>query len=655
MSIIFIANLIVYLACSIFMISQNSIEQVLQVVAIEEIVADYVSLKRSGSRFKGCCPFHEEKTPSFIVSPAIGIYKCFGCQKGGNAIQFLMEIENFSFVESVRTLAQRYGIALIETKIDNPDAYQESQLLRESIQAAVDFAQNFFQEQLHDTEEGKTIGLPYFKERGYTVETVKKWGLGYSPEMWEALAIESKTQGFTNEIMLQAGLLRQRDNATHYDLFRYRVMFPICAVTGKVIGFAGRKMSSTDPSPKYVNSPETDLYRKSDVLYGLYQAKNAVKKSDKVYLTEGYTDVISLHQSGIENVVASSGTALTSGQIKLLKRFTDNVTVVYDGDAAGIKASLRGIDLLLEEGINVRVVPLPTGQDPDSFCQSMGGESFQSYLDKEEETFIFFKAKFLIDETNNDPLRKSDAVREILKSLALIADPLKRSSLSQQLAKICNIEESLLVSELGKLLRIQQSKENQEFVQQVKSLTENAGIDLASQSKPLLNDSFQELAMFRLLLLFADKAYDESQTVFDFIWGECNNDETIAFETPLALKLKNEIIQQGRWPGQQHFINHTDPDMAAWSAGVLADVHVLSPVFAQNFIEITTEEMNYGEQVIAMFLHLRRKKIDQLLNSNMELLKEPDANIDDLLLMIEYLNELKKNIAKKLGNAVSRI
>ncbi len=637
------------------MISQNSIEQVLQVVAIDEIVADYVSLKRSGSRFKGCCPFHEEKTPSFIVSPVIGIYKCFGCQKGGNAIQFLMEIENFSFVEAVKTLAQRYGITLIETKIDNPDAYQESQLLRESLQSSVDFAQNFFQEQLHNTEEGKTIGLPYFKERGYTVETVKKWGLGYSPEIWDALAIESKTQGFTSEIMVQAGLIKQRENASHYDLFRYRVMFPIFAVTGKVIGFAGRKMGNTDPSPKYINSPETELYKKSEVLFGLYQAKNAIKKSDKVYLTEGYTDVISLHQAGIENVVASSGTALTSGQIKLLKRFTDNVTVVYDGDAAGIKASLRGIDLLLEEGLNVRVVLLPTGQDPDSFCQSMGGESFQSFLDKEEETFIFFKAKLLLNETNNDPLRKSDAVREILKSLALIADPIKRSSLSQQLAQICNIEESLLVSELGKLLRIRQSKENQEFVQQVKSLTENAGIELSSQSKSLLTDSFQELALFRLLLLYADKVYYENKTVFDFIWEECNNDESIVFENPLALKLKNEIIQQGRWPGQNHFVNHIDADIAAWSAGIMADVHALSPVFALNFIDILTEDMNYREQVVAMFLHLRRKKIDYLLNYNMDLLKEPNANIDDLLLMIEYLNELKKNIAKKLGNAVSRL
>ncbi|MFM2425311.1 MAG: hypothetical protein RL747_855, partial [Bacteroidota bacterium] len=377
------------------MIVQSSLDQLLNAVSIEDVVGDYVSLKRSGSRYKGCCPFHDEKTPSFVVTPTIGIYKCFGCQKGGNAIQFLMDVENLSFVEAARNLAKRYSVDLMETTSENQDVYQEQQRQKESLQAAVDYAQQFFVDQLFDTDEGKSIGLPYFKERGFTVDTIKKWGLGYSPESWEALASAAHKKGYNPEVMVKAGLLKLRDNGTHYDLFRYRVMFSIHAVTGKVIGFAGRKMSSTDPSPKYVNSPETDLYKKSDVLFGLYQAKNAMKKLDKVYMTEGYTDVITLHQSGIENVVASSGTALTPGQIKLLKRFTNNVTVVYDGDMAGIKASIRGIDLLLQEGLNVRVVPLPEGQDPDSYCQALGGDAFQDYLNGHEETFIFFKAKLL--------------------------------------------------------------------------------------------------------------------------------------------------------------------------------------------------------------------------------------------------------------------
>ena len=337
------------------MITEQSIQQLLSVVPIEDVVGDYVQLRRSGSRFKAPCPFHDEKTPSFVVSPTMGIYKCFGCQKGGNAIQFLMDVENLSFIESAKNLAARFGVTLEETGggLDR-EQYQEQQLKRESIQAAVDFAAEFFQQQLSDTEEGQSIAMPYFRERGFTQETIRKWQLGYSPESWEAFVQAAKAKGYKTEFLLDAGLIKPRDNGTHYDLFRHRVIFPIHSVVGKVIGFGGRKMSSTDPSPKYVNSPETELYKKSDVLFGLFQAKNAIKKLDKVLLCEGYTDVITLHQAGIENVVASSGTALTPGQIKLVKRFTHDVTVIYDGDAAGIKASMRGIDLLLEENLNVR-------------------------------------------------------------------------------------------------------------------------------------------------------------------------------------------------------------------------------------------------------------------------------------------------------------
>lgn len=637
------------------MITQNSLDQLISVISVEEVVGDYVSLKRSGSRFKGCCPFHDEKTPSFVVSPTMGIYKCFGCQKGGNAIQFLMDIENLTFVESARALAKRYGIELIETQVDNQDAYQEAQRKKESLQAAVDFAQSFFVSQLFDEDEGKSIGLPYFKERGFTIETIKKWGLGYSPETWEALALHSKNKGYNPDIMVDAGLLKFRDNGTHYDLFRYRVMFPIFAVTGKVIGFAGRKMSSTDPSPKYVNSPETDLYKKSDVLFGLFQAKNEMKKLDKVYMTEGYTDVITLHQAGIENVVASSGTALTPGQIKLLKRFTNNVTVVYDGDAAGIKASIRGIDLLLQEGLNVRVVPLPTGQDPDSYCKRLGGEGFQTYIDQHEETFIFFKAKLLIDETQDDPLKKSDAVREILRSLSLIADPLKRSTLAQQLSGICGVDESILLQELATLLKQNRTKENQEFEKQLRNITEQMGVGMPIQVQAPLGDISQELAMFRLLLLYGDRSYLEEQTVFDYISIQFHSDENLVLKNDLAKKLYEESFNLGAWPGQLHFVHHIDAEIAAWSAGVLADVYPLSPAYANNFIDVSTEDLAFKDQVLNMFLHLRRKKIDGLIASGMELLKtmEKIEEMEELMLKIMFLNEQKRQIAVILGNAVS--
>jgi DNA primase len=648
------------------MIAPSSIDQLINSVHIEDVVGDYVSLKRSGSRYKGCCPFHDEKTPSFVVSPTMGIYKCFGCQKGGNAIQFVMDIENLNFVEAAKSLAKRYNIELIETNVENQDVYQEAQRAKESMQAAVDFAQQFFSDQLFNTEEGKSIGLPYFKERGFTVDTIKKWGLGYSPESWEALAKVSHNKGYHSEVMVKAGLLKVRDNGTHYDLFRYRVMFSIFAVTGKVIGFAGRKMSSTDPSPKYVNSPETELYKKSDVLFGMFQAKNAVKKLDKVYMTEGYTDVITLHQSGIENAVASSGTALTPGQIKLLKRFTSNVTVVYDGDMAGIKASIRGIDLLLQEGLNVRVVPLPEGQDPDSYCKELGGERFQKYIDENEETFIFFKAKLLIDETKNDPLRKSDAVRDILKSLALINDPLKRAALAQQLAGICEMEEAVLVQELAKLVKQQQAKENQEFEKEVKSAIEGAGASFGfveggsgALRVNLLDHKEQELAVFRILLLYAEQSFVEEKSVFDFVWEELAQDELIDFEHGLCVKLEQEVQSQTGWPGQKYFVHHIDPEIAAWAAGVLAEGYPLSQAYADNYIDVKDESLSYREQVVNVFLHLRRKKLDARIEEHLELIKEnADVADEDMMVMMEYLkdlNQLKREIALKLGNSVSRI
>lgn len=647
------------------MIVQSSLDQLLNAVSIEDVVGDYVSLKRSGSRYKGCCPFHDEKTPSFVVTPTIGIYKCFGCQKGGNAIQFLMDVENLSFVEAARNLAKRYSVDLMETTSENQDVYQEQQRQKESLQAAVDYAQQFFVDQLFDTDEGKSIGLPYFKERGFTVDTIKKWGLGYSPESWEALASAAHKKGYNAEVMVKAGLLKLRDNGTHYDLFRYRVMFSIHAVTGKVIGFAGRKMSSTDPSPKYVNSPETDLYKKSDVLFGLYQAKNAMKKLDKVYMTEGYTDVITLHQSGIENVVASSGTALTPGQIKLLKRFTNNVTVVYDGDMAGIKASIRGIDLLLQEGLNVRVVPLPEGQDPDSYCQALGGDAFQYYLNGHEETFIFFKAKLLISDTQNDPLRKSDAVREILKSVALITDPLKRSALSQQLASICDIDQATLLQELSVLLKNQQAKERQDFVKEVSAAIDASGVAFNPDGEVhemvrlnLLNHRDQELALFRLLLLYGEEKLSDDTTIFDFVWGELQSDANLSLDDDLAIKLSLEVETHGSWPGAQHFIHHLDSEIAAWAAGVLADGHTLSPAFAENYIDVTQESEVPQDQVLNMFLHLRRKKVDALIENHLSMMKEPENTEEDLSMMMEFLielNEVKRQIAEKLGNSVSRI
>ena len=436
------------------MISPHYINQLLQAVPIEDLVGDYVKLKRSGSGYKGNCPFHDEKTPSFSVTPSLNIYKCFGCQKGGNSIQFLMDIDQLSFVEAARELAKRFGIELIETDADNSDEAMQSQREKESLQALNEFALQFFENQLHETEEGKSIALPYFKERGYTIETIKNWRLGYSPTNWTAFYEHAKKAGYTEELLQLAGLVKPREkDGSFYDLFRNRVMFPLIAVSGKTVGFAGRIMGNVDKAPKYVNSPETPLYKKSDFLFAVFQAKNAIRKEDKALLMEGYTDVMTLHQSGIENAVASSGTALTPGQIRLIKRFTDNATAVYDGDAAGMKASLRGIDLLLEEGLNVRVVAMPDGQDPDSFCKELGPEKFKQYLIDHEENFIVFKAKLLFKDSGKDPIKRSEALRDILQSVALINDILKRDALVKELERVCDTDSAILHNELSKLLR----------------------------------------------------------------------------------------------------------------------------------------------------------------------------------------------------------
>ncbi len=639
------------------MISPNSIDQLLNAASVEDVVGDYVNLKRSGSRFKGNCPFHDEKTPSFTVTPSLGIYKCFGCQKGGNSIQFLMDIENLSFTESARMLAKRYGIDLVETNIGNKQEYEETQKLREGVQAVNDFAMEFFSQQLHQENEGKNIAIPYFRERGFTIETIKKWNLGYSPESWDAFYKAAKKAGYKDDLLKSAGLIKSRDSdGSHYDLFRNRVIFPLLAVSGKVVGFAGRIMGKVENAPKYVNSPETELYKKSDFLFALFQAKNAIKKQDKVLLTEGYTDVITLHQSGIENAVASSGTALTPGQIKLIKRFTYNATVIYDGDAAGIKASLRGIDLLLADEINVRVVPLPEGEDPDSYCKKLGPEGFQEYILQNEKNFIFFKAELLLSGAKDDPILKSDAIKDILQSVAHIADTLKRNALIKELSRICDVKEEILAQELGKLLRQSIVQDKKQFLNHVDDVIK-LFVDDAPQNP--LTDIHQEFALMRLLLLHAHKPFDEVQTVFEFVNQEYLADESIFFKDPLAMKFMNSFPEEeGKkvWPGAEFYIRHIDTELSSFAAGVFSNDHILSPAYLDNMIYVKTEDDSYRDAVIAIFLNIRRTKIEEIIIAEQQKLMEPDAeeSIDETLEYLDYLNTIKIEIANKLGNVVSR-
>lgn len=635
------------------MIAPNSIEQLLNAAIIEDVVGDYVSLRRAGSRYKGLCPFHDEKTPSFVVTPTLGIYKCFGCQKGGNALNFLMEMENMSYVEAARTLAKRYGIELIETGAADTEEYKESQKLRENLQVVLDYAGHFFSHNLQESEEGRTIGLPYFRERGFTMETISKWGLGYSPSEWEALANKAVADGYTIENLELAGLVRKKEQGGYFDLFRNRVMFPIHSVSGKIIAFAGRKMTANDNAPKYVNSPETELYKKSDILYGIYQAKNAIKAENKVYLTEGYTDVITLSQYGVANVVASSGTALTPGQIKMLRRFTPNITVVYDGDKAGIKASLRGINLLLAEDLNVRVVPLPEGEDPDSYCKSLGAEQFQAYLDQHEENFIFFKARLLLEGISNDPIKKTEAIRDILDSLAEIRDPLKRNALNHELAGICQVDENLLASELSKLVRSKFSTTGAEIIEELRQITKAAGVEMHREP---FTDEVQERTFIKLILQHGEKPFNEEQTIFEFAISEMKDDELVEFHDPLAGKIFELLFAEYPvFPGQQFFIQHPDPEVASWAAGALSSGHELSKAWVENFIYVTHENDNFKQDLVSIIVHLRRKKLDNIIKKTIEKLKDPELNAEDVMLEVKFYSDLQTRIAQEIGSVVFTI
>ena len=431
------------------MIDQATIDRIMAATDIVEVVSDFVSLRKRGANYWGLCPFHDDKTPSFSVSQSKGVCKCFSCGKGGSAIHFIMEHEQLSYYEALKYLAKKYNIEIHEKELTDEEKQKRSD--RESMFIINAFAQNFFSKSLLETEEGRTVGLAYFRERGFNEDIIRKFGLGYSPEKRDALAQEAKKQGYKTDYLLKTGLCREGQNNRIYDLFAGRVMFPVYSVSGKVVAFGGRILKSGVKISKYFNSPESDIYHKSNELYGIFQAKRAIEKEKCCYLVEGYTDVLSMHQSGIENVVASSGTALTPGQIRLIHRFTENITVLYDGDAPGIKASLRGIDLILQEGLNIKVVLLPDGEDPDSFSKSQSAESFTQYIKSHETDFIRFKTQLLLEDAGEDPIKRAGIISNIVQSISLIPDTIVRSVYVQECSRLLQIDEQVLLFELNKM------------------------------------------------------------------------------------------------------------------------------------------------------------------------------------------------------------
>jgi len=431
-------------------ISRSTIETINDAAHVEDVVGEFVQLKKRGANMIGLCPFHDEKTPSFVVSPAKGIYKCFGCGKSGDSVKFIMEHETYSYPQALKFLAEKYQIAIEEN-----ESTPEEKIIadrRDSLYIVLKYAMEFFQDQLFNTDEGRSIGLSYFKERGYHEETIRSFGLGYSPDSWDALYKDATSKGYSVELLEQAGLIKRKEDKT-FDFFRGRVMFPIFNVSGKPVAFGGRVLKKTERAPKYINTPETEVYIKSRIVYGISHAKQEIRRKEETLLVEGYTDVVSLYQAGVKNVVSSSGTSLTPDQVRQIKRFSSNITLLYDGDKAGIKAALRGVDILLEQEADVRVIQLPEGEDPDSYLKSIGSQAFTEYLEEHKRDFVLFKVELLLEDGKTDPIKKAAIIKDIAQSISRISDGIKRSVYVKECSRFLEIDEKLLINETNKLRR----------------------------------------------------------------------------------------------------------------------------------------------------------------------------------------------------------
>jgi DNA primase len=641
------------------MIPRSKIDEILDAAHITDVVGSYISLKKRGSNLLGLCPFHNEKTPSFNVSPSKGIYKCFGCGKAGNVINFVMDYEHLDFVGALKHLADRYNIELPKEEVSAEVVSEEKrkQQEREQLQVLNNFAMQYFVSNLLETEEGKMIGYSYFEERGFRHETIVDFKLGYSSDSWDAFYQTAKSAGYTDELLISSGLVKQSEQGKIYDAYRGRIIFPILGLNGKPIAFAGRILKAKDEkNPKYVNSPETVLYHKSNELYGLYQARQAISAADTVYLVEGYTDVISLFQGGVKNVAASSGTSLTENQIKLLKRFTQNVCVLYDGDAAGIKASLRGTDMLLEAGLNVRIVLFPDGEDPDSFSRKVGPEAFDIFLTENKQDFILFKASQLKDDAGNDPIKKAELVKDIMLSISKIPDSFKRANFTKECSKILQVDEQLLVSELNRMLRNKLSADAKTEIRLPD--TESAPTALEDQLRDLIEVDSQDYAereLLRLVLRFGDKEYNEAFHVASYIINELAVEE-ISIENPVVadvFKFVSKCINQDE-PYVKSLLNNEDPKLSALVADMLTDKYNLSEGWERYDIDIEKEEQMYKRLVDSALLMLKLKHNEKLITQNHKdlALAKTDEEFEQILLVQKHLLEQRMHYTSIWGTVV---
>jgi len=661
------------------MIDQGTIDRIMDAAQIVDVVSQFVTLKRRGINYVGLCPFHTDKTPSFYVSPAKNICKCFACGEGGTAVHFIMKHEQLSYYEALKYLARKYNIEIQEREFtdEQKQAYNE----RESLFILNDYARDYFVNTLHNHIEGKSIGLSYFKERGFREDIIEKFQLGYSLEQRDAFTQDALKNGYKEDYLVKTGLTIKGENNNYLiDRFRGRVMFPVHTLSGKVIAFGGRILKKAENTGKYVNSPESEIYHKGNELYGIFFAKQAITKADCCYLVEGYTDVISMHQAGIENVVASSGTALTNGQIRLIHRFTDNVTVIYDGDAAGIKAALRGIDLLLEDGMNIKVILLPDGEDPDSFAKKQNAESLTNYIKANEVDFIRFKTKLLLEEAGNDPIKRAALISDIVNSISIIPDNIIRTVYIKDCSILLDVDERILVQEVTKKrLAYLEKTAPQKMEEEMRAVNNDLSQPIIHNKtvvKKTPIDKF-ELAILYYVVRFGMEIIleggetnpvtgDMPTTVIDWVKFDLQRDG-FWFTNPLYTLMLEEAIERSvdeTFIPARYFLAHTDAQVSKIAAELVSDRYQLSKLHIKQFGENAkkedtplAEEKHLGKDVPRIVTELKNayitKKIKEIKDEMA--VKQKEGNWDtaiELMQQIKELEEVKKALAKALGERI---
>ena len=681
------------------MINKETIQRIMDATRIEEVIGEFVSLKKRGANHIGCCPFHNEKTPSFYVSPSKGIYKCFGCGKSGNAVGFIMDHEHYTYPEALRYLANKYNIPIEEERMT--EEQKERQTERDGLFHVTEFAQKYFADILHNDEMGQAIGLSYFHQRGLSDEIINTFGLGYCLDEWRNFTDHARRNGYSDEVLEKSGLTIFKEEGKCYDRFRGRVMFPIYSISGRVLGFSGRILSSEKQAAKYVNSPDSEIYDKSHTLYGIYQARNAISKEDKCYLVEGNVDVVSMHQSGVCNTVASCGTSLTVEQIRLIKRFTPNVTVLYDGDKAGIKAALRAVNLLFEEGMHVRVVLFPDGEDPDSYAQKYGSSQLQEYLRTHEENFLAFKTRVLLDDVEQDPIRKSEVLKEIVNTIALVPDRIEQQDYIRLASSKLRMNEQVLLQELGKAINLNLIKSRKEEARQQSQSSTPAS---ATPQQPLPTDGppplepdpddyelmrqsssyrspeqilaaehpaeAQEKKIVRLLLNYGNKEIpqevvdDEGNTfvanlpIANIIVDEIVSNE-LHFDNPLYQQIfdlfRKAVEDEQPLPDANFFATNSDTILRNNALSLMVESYTVSDLWlTEKHISVPSIESRLYKDVEESILVLKQKKIEQKIEALSYKMRECKDEEESLILLAEHsqLVNLRQAVCQQLRRVI---